>query len=110
MARVNQINIVRTPTHDEGEAAVTHGGGGGKLSQSQSRRTAHQLTGLQSYTVQRGDIMMPFVDWALLARVVRISQGLVPDTGGGSTDITHATHSHLKCSDQTQTDCGSDEL
>ena len=40
--------------------------------------------------------MMPFVDWAPRTRVVRISQGLVPDTEGGSitdiTDITHATN------------------
>ena len=28
--------------------------------------------------------MMPFVDWGLArTRVVRISRGLVPDTGGG---------------------------
>ena len=32
VARVNQITIVRTtPTHDGGEAAVTHGGGAVKL-------------------------------------------------------------------------------
>ena len=50
-----------------------------------------QLTGLQSHNVQRGDIMMPFVDWSLLARLVRISRGLVPDTRGESITIPSLT-------------------
>ena len=39
--------------------------------------------------------MMPFVDWSLLARLVRISRGLVPDTRGES--ITHSGSDQTQC-------------